>query len=160
MAVGGDDENGQKELERSFDRVLHEVRTILPGVQALLGFQLVAVFNQRFAEKLTTGGQLLHFGAALLLAGAMALLMAPAAYHRRLHPRHVTASICRVASRLITMALAPLMAALAVDVYLVAGVVGASTAVAIFVASLVFALLAGLWYAWPEIARRRGAAER
>ena len=66
-------------------------RMLLPGVQAILGFQLVAVTNQRF-ELLTAHEQLLFLGAFVLLAVAMGLIMAPAAYHRQVergaHERH------------------------------------------------------------------------
>ena len=55
---------------------------LLPGVQAVLGFQLVAVTNQRFVL-FTSVEQALYLAAFLLLALAMGLIMAPAAYHRQ-----------------------------------------------------------------------------
>lgn len=33
---------------------------VSPGIQALFGFQLIAVFNSRFAEELTEREQRLH----------------------------------------------------------------------------------------------------
>jgi hypothetical protein len=39
--------------------ILEEARMVLPGIQALFGFQLVAVFNGRF-EEITTGLQAIH----------------------------------------------------------------------------------------------------
>jgi hypothetical protein len=53
---------------------------VLPGIQALFGFQLIAVFNERFKE-LTEDEQLIHFSAVLVTI-AIALIMTPAAYHR------------------------------------------------------------------------------
>ena len=41
--------------------LLDECRMVLPGVQALLGFQLIAVFNERFARDLEPYEQVLHF---------------------------------------------------------------------------------------------------
>ena len=41
---------------------------VLPGIQALFGFQRIAVFNQGFDEKLTSGEQQLHFLALFLVA--------------------------------------------------------------------------------------------
>lgn len=61
--------------------VTDETRMILPGVQAIVGFQLIAVFNQRF-ESLSERQQSLHLLAFLLVTLAMGLIMAPAAYHR------------------------------------------------------------------------------
>ena len=52
---------------------------VLPGIQALFGFQLIAVFNERFRQ-LSEGEQLIHFTAIMLVAIAIALIMTPAAY--------------------------------------------------------------------------------
>jgi hypothetical protein len=37
-----------EDLERAATHVLEEARMVLPGIQALLGFQLIAVFSSRF----------------------------------------------------------------------------------------------------------------
>src|SRR5689334_5869924 len=39
-------------LDEAASHLLEECRTIVPGVQAVFGFQLIAVFNQGFGEKL------------------------------------------------------------------------------------------------------------
>jgi hypothetical protein len=39
--------------------MLTEARVVLPGVQALLGFQLISVISQSF-EKLPTSSKLVH----------------------------------------------------------------------------------------------------
>jgi hypothetical protein len=60
---------------------IEEARMVLPGIQALFGFQLIAVFNERFKE-LTEDERLIHFSATVLVTIAIALIMTPAAYHR------------------------------------------------------------------------------
>jgi len=40
---------------------------VLPGIQALFGFQLIAVFSDGFANKLTRAEQRLHFFATVWL---------------------------------------------------------------------------------------------
>ncbi|MGE5072104.1 MAG: DUF6328 family protein, partial [Anaerolineae bacterium] len=75
-------------LADAVDALLNECRMVLPGVQALFGFQLIAVFNQGFSEKLSTGEQYLHLAALALVANSGALVMAPAAYHRQTAMRH------------------------------------------------------------------------
>jgi hypothetical protein len=65
-------------LEEEATHATDEARMVLPGVQAVLGFQLVALFNQRF-ELLSPAEQVLHLAAFLLVALAMGLLMTPAA---------------------------------------------------------------------------------
>ena len=51
---------------------IQEARIVLPGIQALFGFQLIAVFNERFKE-LTEDERLIHFSATMLIAIAIAL---------------------------------------------------------------------------------------
>lgn len=51
-------------LEEEATHATDEARMVLPGVQAILGFQLIAVFNQRF-EDLSKIQQYVHLGAFL-----------------------------------------------------------------------------------------------
>ena len=56
MALGKqEDEEGKAEqvpLSQTVTFILEECRMVLPGIQALFGFQLIAVFNSTFAESL------------------------------------------------------------------------------------------------------------
>src|SRR4051794_7658519 len=70
-------------LAKAAQYLLEECRTVLPGIQALFGFQLIAVFNQGFSQKLSAGEQRLHLLAMTLVAIAIALIMSPAAHHRQ-----------------------------------------------------------------------------
>jgi Family of unknown function (DUF6328) len=49
-----------QQTEKMAREAIEEARMVLPGIQALFGFQLMAVFNQRFNE-LTAGEQLIHY---------------------------------------------------------------------------------------------------
>jgi len=62
------DEISQESLEQEATFILEESRMVLPGIQALFGFQLIAVFNQGFGEKLSPGEQGLHLLAFALVA--------------------------------------------------------------------------------------------
>jgi hypothetical protein len=42
--------------KRKSNHILGEGRMVLPGVEALFGFQLIAVFDQRFADLLPVAG--------------------------------------------------------------------------------------------------------
>ena len=73
---------GSKEREPLTESVTHtveEARMLIPGVTAFLGFQLVAVFNNAFSEKLTHDEQMLHVGAMFVTLVALLLLLTPAA---------------------------------------------------------------------------------
>ncbi len=85
-------------LGDAVNAVLNECRMILPGIQALFGFQLIAVYQPPFFDKLTGGEQRLHLAALILLALAAGLVMAPAAYHRQTAPRQASDGFIRLAS--------------------------------------------------------------
>ena len=86
MAVREDSGTSSVPQEESTSQVtshlLEECRMVLPGIQALFGFQLIAVFNGKFWE-LPEGHRLLHLLAIDSVATSVALVMTPAAYHRR-----------------------------------------------------------------------------
>ena len=88
-------------LEETSTQVGGEARMLLPGVQTILGFQLMAVFNQRF-EQFTSAEQVMHFVSFLLLGLTMGLMMAPAAYHRQAERCVVTERFVKMSSRLLT----------------------------------------------------------
>src|ERR1700760_83938 len=87
----GEDDRQQAESDRSaretaplhsrIEQMLTEARVILPGAQALLGFQLVIVLTDSF-EKLPPSSQLIHGLALLAIALTVVLLITPAALHR------------------------------------------------------------------------------
>jgi hypothetical protein len=66
--------------------LLDECRMVLPGIQALFGFQLIVVFNPGFDQKLSATEQQLHLTAIGLIATAVAIIMTPAAYNRQSTP--------------------------------------------------------------------------
>ena len=72
---------------------------VLPGIQALFGFQLIAVFNDGFAQKLSTVQQQIHFVSIVLTVIAIALVMTPAALHRQIDPLAVTRRFKHVSTR-------------------------------------------------------------
>jgi hypothetical protein len=122
---------------------------VLPGVQALFGFQLVAVFNQTFFERLGAREQVLHLIALFLAAVAVAMLMAPAAYHRQAEPHAVSEGFLAYADRLLTLAMVPLMIGLSIDLYLIAFLILGSHALSLGVAALLFGICSALWFGVP-----------
>src|SRR5205085_8438861 len=68
-------------LKDKIDQALTEARVVLPGAQALLGFQLVTIFMDGF-DKLPNILKFIHIGSLALVGMTMILLMTPAAYHR------------------------------------------------------------------------------
>ena len=136
---------------------IEEARMVLPGIQALFGFQLIAAFNQQF-ETLSRSEKLFHFAALLLVAVAIAVIMAPAAYHRIAERGSMSPFFVRLASRLVATAMAPLMIALCLDVYLLGRVITHLASLAAAVASALLLLFVGLWYGYPLLMLARNGA--
>jgi high-affinity Fe2+/Pb2+ permease len=140
-------------LEQAASHLLEECRTIVPGVQAVFGFQLIAVFNTGFGQRLSGGEQRLHLSAIALVIIAMALVMGPAALHRQAEPRSVSERFLRVSSRLLMWSMVPLAIGVSLDVYLVARVILADRGEAVALAGALLVVLGTLWFVLPRSRR-------
>lgn len=144
-------------MAAKIDYALTEARVVLPGAQALLGFQLAIVLTQAFAE-LPASLKLTHGLALALVAVATALLISPAAYHRIAYAGRDDPAFHRLASRLILLATVFLALGMSADAYLVvARIAGDGALPGVFSAATGVSLLA-LWLAWPWLMRGRPAA--
>ncbi len=160
VARGGSAPRDSESVKDALSQALDEARMVLPGVQALFGFQLIAVFSDGFARSLSGVEQDLHLVAIVFVTIAIALLMTPAAYHRQVDRRRATAEFVALASRLVSGAMLPLAAGLSLDIALVAHVVTAGLVLAIALGAVVFAMFVGLWFVFPHwrAAREHGPA--
>jgi hypothetical protein len=141
-------------LEEEVDHVIEEGRMVLPGIQALFGFQLIAVFNQRFAEVLPPTGRVLHLIALVLVAIAIAIIMAPAAYHRQAERGMVSRHLADFGSRVIAMAMLPLLLAISMDVALVAYAILGRVWISVACGAPVGVFFVWLWVIYPALNRR------
>jgi uncharacterized protein DUF6328 len=137
-------------LATAVSHLLEECRMILPGLQALLGFQLVAVFSSAFDTVLSPTEQRIHLLALGLLAIAGALVMTPAAYHRQTRPRQVSAHFLFLSGRLLLTALVPLMFGIALDFYVIARVITGNVMLSAVLAAGLVVFVAGLWFVFPQ----------
>lgn len=148
------DQHAEREsLKEQMGRIIEEARMILPGIQALFGFQAIAVFNDRF-QALPVYAQDCHAAALALVVVAIALVMLPAAYHRLVEPGQVSQRTIAVSSRAICYALAPLAASLSLDVAVVLYMVTGSDMGSAGGGLATFLLLIGTWFMFPLHARR------
>jgi uncharacterized protein DUF6328 len=146
-------------LSKAVEMLLDECRMVLPGIQALFGFQLIAVFNEGFSDKLGPGEQRLHLLATGLVAVAVALIMAPAALHRQTGAQHVSEAFIRSSSRLLLCSMLPLALGICLDFYLVARMILENRWSAALAAALLAVFLA-LWFGLPRVYGARRARER
>jgi hypothetical protein len=138
----------QEPIEQTFTHVLEEARMLLPGIQALFGFQLIAVFNESFHQRLPAGLRVLHLIATALTSVAVGVVMTPAAYHRLAEPRTISERMVRISSRLLSFALAPLALAIACEIFIIAALIAGPVVAAALGGALLLALLC-LWFFWP-----------
>ncbi|MFL5488546.1 MAG: DUF6328 family protein [Gemmatimonadaceae bacterium] len=148
-------ERQELSLNDAATHVLEECRTVVPGMQALFGFQLIAVFSEGFRERLSPAERILHLAALVLLTIAIVLVMAPAALHRQTEPTAVSERFITISSRLLMASMAPLAAGICLDVYVVARVIVGSRVVAGTVAAALLGVFIVFWLLLPRAVRRR-----
>src|SRR3954471_7393981 len=144
------EERQELKLSEAAQTLLDECRMVLPGIQALFGFQLIAVFNDRFANDLDRSDQILHLLAISLVAIAVALVMTPAAFHRSHGSREVTDTFIHVCSLLLLASMVPLAAGLSLDFHLIAKLILGDEGFAIACGVVLFGLLLGAWFVFPR----------
>ena len=139
-------EADEEQLRDRYREALEEYRTILPGVQVLLGFLLTVPFSQRF-EQLDDLGRDLFMVAIVSTALAILLFLMPTAFHRgapdadrehrvRLAVRATIAGMVAVATSVVTA------------IFVVARFVYDDT-VAAYVAGSILGLAVTLWFLIP-----------
>jgi hypothetical protein len=135
--------------------MLTEARVMLPGVQALLGFGLIAVLTQPF-DRLPGDARLVHAVGLMLLTLTIILLIAPAAVHRLAYGGQDTRAVHRTGSALITAASLPLALGLSAGVYVAFSAITETRALSATAALVTAIVLCALWYGWPLVLRARG----
>jgi magnesium-transporting ATPase (P-type) len=135
-------------LSTKIEQMLTEARVIIPGCQALLGFQLIAMLTHAFDE-LPFDAKIMHAAGLCLVAVAMILLMTPAALHREAFGGNDSETFLRLGSGFIIAASLPLALGISADIYVV--FLKITHAIALSIAASVALLLAMslLWYLYP-----------
>jgi len=149
------DDREDLSLNDAATHVLEECRTVVPGMQALFGFQLIAVFSAGFKMELSNAERTIHLAALLLVAVAIALVMAPAALHRQSEPMSVSRGFIATSSHLLMASMVPLALGICLDVYLIARVILGSSHGAAIVAVLLLGVFLVFWRLIPQVARGR-----
>jgi hypothetical protein len=154
---------GMKETEKptplstKVDQLLTEARVIIPGAQALLGFQFAVTLTHAF-EQLPAFAKLAHVVALFCVAIAVIILMAPAALHRLSFGGEDSPEFVKVGSAFVIAAPAPLALGIAFDTYVASSRALDSNLGALMVAGLTLLVLFSLWYAYPLVRRQSGGA--
>ena len=139
-------------LKTKIDQALTEARVVLPGAQALLGFQLITMFMEAF-DKLPNSSKFIHMASLALVALTTILLMTPAAFHRIAERGEDTQRMHQVASAFLMAAMVTLPLGICGDVYVVVDKVTSSFALAVGCASVALAFFYGTWFGFTTYRR-------
>jgi hypothetical protein len=140
-------------LHDKIDYALTEARVMLPGAQALLGFQLLVILTKAF-ETLPDSARVVHFVALACVALAIVLLIAPAAIHRIAFDGEDDERFLRLASRVVTVALIPLSLGISTELYVATTRLLPGSSVPLWTSAVGLCCLLGLWYAVPFALRK------
>ncbi len=145
------EETEHQRLTRNVNELLQELRVAQAGVQFLFGFLLAVAFTQVYARA-TTFQHVVHLTAVIFATVAVALLSAPAAWHRVLFRQGERPVIIEMANRFAIGGMVCLAVSMVFTVLLLTSqVLGTWGGVTISVCAA--ALFGTLWFLLPV--RRR-----
>jgi hypothetical protein len=150
-------ETPMQRADRAYAEILQELRVAQTGVQILFAFLLALAFQARFGD-ITSFQRGTYVVTLMLCAGATALLIAPAAFHRVIYRRRLKQHLVRVANRLAISGLVLLLLSMASAVLLIMDVV-LGLVPAIVLAGVVLAWFTMWWFVLPLRSRARELAE-
>jgi Family of unknown function (DUF6328) len=152
MAAG---ESTAERLDRELMELLQELRVVLPGVQVLLAFLLVAPFQPRFAQ-LPGSLRNAFFASVACATLATVLLIAPSVHHRLRWRAHDKERLLRIGNQVALWGTVLLAAAIVLALYVVTNVLYVSQ-LALLTAGVAVAVFGGVWYGLPFVGRSPAA---
>jgi len=138
---------------------LDEARMVLPGIQAVFGFQLIAIFNERFAH-LPNALKWTHFASLCLVVCTIALIMTPAAYDRIAQPDRISQAFLRMTSIVMSTAMGLFALAVAGELVVIGWLATDSWVIGILTAVVATSVFAAMWFVYPLRVAAAGKAER
>jgi len=141
-------------LKTKIEQLLTEARVIIPGGQALLGFQFVATLTKAF-DNLPDEIKWLHAAALAAVGLSVLLLMTPAALHRLAFHGEDDPQFLEIGSGLVVAAAFPLALGISADVAVVAYKITESSAFSLIMAGASAVVFLAVWYVYPLVARER-----
>jgi hypothetical protein len=148
------DEEKPAPLSTKIDQMLTEARVVLPGAQALLGFQLTVTLSHAF-QQLPSDTKSIHALALCCVALTVVLLMTPAALHRIGFGGEESKSFLSMGSAFVMAAPLPLAAGIAADMFVAVERAAESSSLGIAAGVVAICILLFLWYLQPLVIRGR-----
>ena len=140
-------------LKTKIEQLLTEARLIIPGGQALFGFQFIAMLSSGF-DRLPETAKAVHAVALCLVGRNIIVMMTPAALHRLSFDGEDSSRFFRLGSALVISGPAFLAAGISTETYVVFVKALNSYPAAITASIAALVVLTGFWYAWPLALRK------
>jgi uncharacterized protein DUF6328 len=144
-ALAASEDDSKAGIRDKIRHVLTETRVVLPGVQALLGFQFATLLMEAF-DKLPRGVQLVHLASLGCMAVAIVLLITPAAWHRIVERGEENERMHKFSSAIVVAALVPIAIGLSSDFFVVVYKVTESYPIAVAAATAMFVIFVFFWF--------------
>ena len=151
------EESHQRRLARNLNELLQELRVAQAGVQILFGFLLSIVFTERYASA-DASIRVTHLITILFAGGAVALLTAPAAWHRLLFRRGRREDVIEAANGFAIAGLACLAVAMTGTILMLGEMIVGGW-ISIVMGAFAAVVFGTLWFAWPWRERGRDTVD-
>jgi hypothetical protein len=147
---------GKTSIHDKIRQALTEARVVIPGNQALLGFQFLVILQRGFTE-LPLWIKWVHLVSLCLIMISTILLMTPAAFHRIAERGEETSRFYRVTHFMVLGSLPPLALGVCGDFFIVLFKVSNNAALSVAASGCMLCLFLGMWFgytAWRRIRHR------
>lgn len=145
-----DHQENLNQMEDQVSRLEQEARMVLPGIQALFGFQLMCVFNPTFGAKLVKDEQVLHLIATTFTLLTIILMLTPGAYHRQKDQFKESQYFIIQFSHFITIGMFFLALAICIDFFLIARIILNNYWISVSASVMLMLLFCGFWFLYPQ----------
>ena len=146
----------EQTLETRIVQAMTELRVILPGAQALFGFQFIGILTSGF-ERLPAPTKYVHLVSMGLVALSIILLVAPASFHRIAAGGNAEERVLRYTTGMMLPALGLLSAGMIGDAYVMLRRVTQSVPLSAAASGVALVGFAVALYGVPLVCRRRAA---
>jgi Family of unknown function (DUF6328) len=151
------DRKQESSLTEKINEVLIEARMVLPGAQALLGFQFIIVLMDRFTS-IPRSSQYIHFLSLCATALSTIILIMPAAYRRIVYHGEDSEDFHRKAGSMLLTAMVSIGLGICGDFLVVCRMVTHSFVASTVLSFVLLGFFYVLWFGWTAY-RRRSLAE-
>jgi Family of unknown function (DUF6328) len=153
------EESDHTPIHDKIRQALTEARVIIPGNQALLGFQFAVILQRGFTD-LPSWIKWVHLGSLSLITVSTILLMTPAAFHRIAEHGEETVRFYRVTHVMVLLSLLPLAIGICGDFFIVLFKVSDNLALSFVACGLMLCLFLGMWFGYTSWRRTRRPERR